>query len=368
MKINRPPSAAVDLRGPGGSLLVRFSSAWSRFWFEPRPAFSLHAIRVLTGVLLLVWLLPLAGHYHALFGLEGWFDREAYVETSQPQFQQDAPPVGWSLLYPIGMNPAALTVIYWGTIAVFLLFTLGICPRITGSLTWLMAVSHLANATNYEADYLLVILAFYLMIAYWLVGQWSRPLNPVERILGTSDGSVFSLFGRKSTDDETPRSYAANLFVRLLQVHVAVIMVTSALHKLQFGYWWGGVAFWFPLHPPFATTADSLRTSATVSERYLFFLTLIQYLVLAWQLAFPLFAWRKSFRWLLLGGAALGWLGTALVLKQPLFGPFFFIAFLSFLTPGEWQWVEGKVTSLSNGVAGWFRPNVNRKPKVRAEA
>lgn len=365
MKTNRPSN--VDLHGYEGSLFGRFASAWSRFWFEPRSAFGLHALRVLSGLLLLAWLLPLAGQHQSFFGLgQGWFDVEAYNETSARTFDNDRPPIGWSLLYLAGSSPAALSGIYWGTIALFTLFTLGVWPRITALLSWAMAVSFLTNATHYEADFLLVLLAFYLTVAYLLYGQWSRPLNPVQRVLGTTDGTVWNLLVGKKTEDT--RSYAANLFVRLLQVNVAIMIFVSAIHKLQFGYWWSGVAFWFPLHQPFETTADSLRASATVSETYLFFLSLVQYAVLGWQLAFPVFAWKKNWRWLLIGGSALAWAGSALILKQPLFGPFFFIASLSFLTPGEWQWVEGKVTKLGDVIAGWFRPKVVDKAKVEVRS
>ena len=46
-------------------------------------------------------------------------------------------------------------------------------------------------------------------------------------------------------------SIAANLTVRLVQVHFAIVLVVSGLHKLQFGDWWSGVAWWYPLNPPF---------------------------------------------------------------------------------------------------------------------
>ena len=45
-------------------------------------------------------------------------------------------------------------------------------------------------ATSYPGDYLLLILAFYLMIGYLLLGQWSRPQSPWSRLLGTTEGSL----------------------------------------------------------------------------------------------------------------------------------------------------------------------------------
>ena len=61
-------------------------------------------LRVLTGLLLLLWLLPLAGQADALFGLTGWIDREVLQAAADPA--QDCPHVGWSILYLAGDNPA----------------------------------------------------------------------------------------------------------------------------------------------------------------------------------------------------------------------------------------------------------------------
>src|SRR5262249_49078441 len=69
-----PPSPAAA----GGPI-----AAWVRFWFTPTDPVALHAVRVLTGLLLLLWLLPLAGHHAALFGPGGWFDNLAYFEAKE---------------------------------------------------------------------------------------------------------------------------------------------------------------------------------------------------------------------------------------------------------------------------------------------
>ncbi len=67
------------------------------------------------------------------------------------------------------------------------------------------------------------------------------------------------------------------------------------------------------------------------------FFTLASYVVLAWQLAFPAFAWRRSLRLVLLGGAAVAWLACATVLPLPLFGPLMVVSCLAYLTPAEWR-------------------------------
>jgi hypothetical protein len=64
---------------------------------------------------------------------------------------------------------------------------------------------------------------------------------------------------------------------------------------------------------------------------------LTQYAVLAWQIAFPMFAWHKNWRPVLLVGAVLGWIGSSLLYRQPLFGPVLLLGCLSYLTAGEWR-------------------------------
>src|SRR5262249_1643792 len=139
-----------------------------------------------------------------------------------------AAPLGWSVLYLplsggenpalLGENPALFQAVYFGSIAVFLLFAIGVATRLTGILTWVAVLSFLANpATNYEGDYLLGILAFYLMIAYLLLGQWNGNLTTIERILGSRDDFLFA--GMIWKREERPASFAANFAIRLVQVH-----------------------------------------------------------------------------------------------------------------------------------------------------
>jgi hypothetical protein len=306
---------------------------------------GLHVLRVLAGLLFLGWLLPFAGHEVGFFGTEGWFDLEAYRDAGRLTGLDTPPvPLGWSALYLVGGNTALLHLAYWVSLGVLVLFTLGLWTRVTSVLTWVIVVSFAANpALSYDADSLLGILAFYLMIGYLLLGQWSAAGSVWERLLGPA-GTW--LFARRPEGGLRP-SHAANLALRMLQIHFAIVIVVSGLHKLQFGDWWGGVAFWYPLHPAFSTTPQDIRDLVPVREPYLQVLSVAAYLVLGWQLGFPLFAWRPRWRPVLLGGAILGWLGTSLVYQLPLFGPVLLIACLSFVTPAEWLWVRDRLLGLT---------------------
>src|SRR5688500_2536607 len=99
---------------------ARWSAGWSRFWFAPRDPAGLHAVRVLSGLLFLFWLLPLAGAAEALCGLRGWFDLEAFLESSRITGQAAS---GWSCLYLFGENSTLFLAGYWASILVVALFT-----------------------------------------------------------------------------------------------------------------------------------------------------------------------------------------------------------------------------------------------------
>src|SRR5262249_21998532 len=163
------------------------------------------------GLLFIGWLLPFAGQVEAMYGLGGWFDEEAYLLASRLPEGPPAP-LGWSVLYAAGSNGTLLQLFYWGALVVFVLFPLGVATRITRVLTWVMVVSFLASpATRFEAEYLLGVLAFYLMVGYVLLGQWSGNLTPLGRFVGTRDTL---LFGSGVAPGKEFPSYAANLALR----------------------------------------------------------------------------------------------------------------------------------------------------------
>jgi hypothetical protein len=315
-------------------------NAWSRFWFAPIPTTGFTVLRVLSGLLFAFWLLSFLGHQDGFFSLAGFLDLKGFGAAQRQQEALPAP-IDWSILYIAGQNTALFHALYWGAIAVFLLFALGIATRITGVLTWVFVVSFLANpATSYEGDYLLAILAFYMMLGHVLLHQCSNISIP-ERILGSWDQFL------ASRRESTP-SVAANWTLRLMQIHFVIIMMTSGFHKLQMGDWWSGAALWYPLHPTLRNTMESVLTEKPSAYTTLFWVSLVSYGILAWQIALPVFAWRTGIvsRVILLGGALLGWFGMMYWFQLPLFGPFIMINCLGFVSPEEWSSLRARVLTL----------------------
>jgi hypothetical protein len=359
-----PQAGSTSLAAPSMGPL----QAWTRFWFAPASPFGLHVVRLLTGLLLLAWLLPLASDVQAFFGLQGWFDRRAYVEAAR---LTDGSPktIGWSLLYLCGSSASLLKATYWSSIAIVALFTLGVATRWTGVLTWLVVVSFTANpAFDDEVDPLLQLLTLYLAIGYLQLGLRNRGASWFERIVGRTDTFLLGRTLRRSAEPAR-KSVAANLALRLIQIHLTIVLVTTGLHKLQFGEWWSGIAFWFPLQPALKLKTEQLREMVPYANQYLIIITLAAYATLAWQLLFPVFAWRKGlWRIVLLGGAVAGWIGSAYIYQAPLFGAAIAVGCVSFLSEADWAFVGRlfqRVPAVGR-IGEWSASQQERRPHINA--
>ncbi len=309
--------------------------SWCRFWFAPRDPIALHAVRLLVGLWILISFIPYAGYTESFFSLRGWFDAQAYLDAAR--FTEGTPhPITWSLFYLLGNHPEWTPYLYWFFMGATCLFTLGFWTRLTSVITWLGVVSMTASpAAVVEADSLLLMMTFYLMLGYLGLQQSQDRISWFNRIFGSTPRWWSNLLQRPLGPE--PESHAAQLALRLVQVHFALIMVISGLHKLQFGDWWAGLALWFPLHPTFETSLEQARAHADDAVRYLSLLSLCAYAVLIWQIVFPLFAWRKPGWWAVMIGVSLGWLGASLGYQLFMFGPLMFTAGLCYMPESYWR-------------------------------
>ena len=232
--------------------LVRagFFSSWGRFWFNPVDPLPLHLLRVLTGLLVFSWLLGFAGHQDEFYGLKGWIDRQAYRDARKMAEQVPVPgqmppdqlpvPISWSLLYACNGDPTMMNVFYYGSLAIVGLFTLGLAPRLTALMTWLIVASFVSSpAVSYEGEYLLLILSFYLMAGYLLLGLWNGTGTLWSYLLGSRDALAWRLW-RSQAGDEARPSIAANLALRLIQVHFAMVVVVERPAQAAAGRLVGG--------------------------------------------------------------------------------------------------------------------------------
>ena len=341
-----------------------FFETWSRFWFLPVDPIGLHGLRTFVGLLVLAWLLGFAGSHDALFGLDGWFDLQAYRESGS--LTDRAPiPIGWSPLF-LSTTPWLVHAFYGVALLSVTLFIAGVYPSVTGVFTWLAVVAFTQNpVVSYGGDTLLLILTFYLMVGYLIWGAERFATRRGAWAPWRPDFTATRFFGADSNSARTD-SAGANVALRLVQVHMAIVLLTSGLHKLQMSVWWAGAALWFPLHPPFETSLESLGAIGVDPVLYMGVLSLGAYCVMAWQMTFPFFAWRANWRPFLLVTAAFGWVGCRFLYCLPIFGPGLFLACLAYLGSPGWY----RIAKVPRAVVDWARrpSNAAVAPRPTLEA
>ena len=156
--------------------------------------------------------------------------------------------------------------------------------------------------------------------------------------------------------------------MRLLQVHFAVVVVTSGLHKLQFGDWWAGLASGIPLHPPFETDCRGASARWPRGERLpvLRSARRIPDAGLADRLPAVRLAAALAAGVARRGRARLGRLGLRLPAAAVRAG--LSIGCLSYLTPAEWH---GYRPGRDRGIAGlsaWLASSAETKSRGRRDA
>lgn len=307
-------------------LAVDAVRGWNQFWFTPADPATLAMIRLLAGLLLLythaIWTLGLDD----FFGEHSWANRAA-MQTLAPRGLDDQPTTSyaWSYFWWIDSLPAPwshrmLWAAHVAALAVFALLALGLFSRTAAVLAYLAAVSyvHRLRATEFGLDQVNCMLAMYLWIGP-CGGAWS-----LDRLwAGWRHG--------RRTGQTLPAvqpSVAANLAVRLLQLHLCVVYLFSALGKLQGVSWWSGQALWYVLANP-----EFHAFPVEWLARWPVLTALLTQIVLYWELFFCVLIWSPRLRPLVLAMAVPLHLGIAFGLRILPFGLGMLIACLAFVSP-----------------------------------
>lgn len=294
-----------------------WTGGWNRFWFKPTDPATLSLIRVFAGAMLLythaVWSLDL----RAFFGPEGWLPRDLLQE----QFLDDQPLI-WSYFFWID-SPFLLWAVHIISLVIFAMLMVGLFSRVVAILAYIAAVAYAQRITPgayFGLDRVNCMLAMYLMLgpcgARYSVDRW------LEKRRAAAKG-------------ETPAvepSAAANVAIRLIQVHMCIIYLFSALAKLvgpPFGSsWWDGTAVWWAAAIPEYQSIDM-----TWLANWPLLVAAMTYVTVFWELAYPALVWPRATRPVVLALAVAAHGGIALTLGMITFGLAMLIGNLAFVRP-----------------------------------
>jgi hypothetical protein len=308
-------------------LLSGIRDGWTRFWFSAQDPATLGLIRVLAGAMLfythLVWSLDLTG----FFGPAGWLSPNALQAA-----YGDARSLFWSHWHWIE-SPAMIWTAHLAALVVFAMLCLGLFTRIVSVAAWLLTVSYahrVMPAALFGLDDINAMLSMYLMVgpsgdAYsldrWLAQRKTRRApdgnRQANRVQARSDNAA-----------NDSASVGANIAIRLMQVHLCVIYLFSALGKGMGETWWDGSAMWLAVANFEYQSVDLTWLAASPA-----LLSFFAHVTVAWELAYPALVWPRLSRPLVVAMCVPIHLGIAIFLGMMTFGLAMIIANLAFVSP-----------------------------------
>ena len=308
--------------------------AWNEFWFAPTNPATLSLIRVLAGAMLfythLVWSFDLSG----FFGPEGWLPVQLMHDVHQYMNYPNPDPRWIFSYFNYIQSPTVLWVVHVAALIVFFSLMIGFFSRTMAVLAFLIAVSYANRVTPgayFGLDKINCFLAMYVM------------LGPC--------GARYSLdrIWRRGAAADVPPSTAANIAIRLLQLHMCIIYLFSGLGKLQGDTWWDGLAVWFSS----ANLEYQFLVDMTWLKNHIYLFNLMTHVTVFWELFYCALIWPRLTRpWMLLVAVAVHG-GIAVAYGMPTFGLVMLIGNLAFVSPETvGRWVDPWARRVSLAVGG----------------
>lgn len=281
--------------------MKRVADPWERFWFAPEPTSSLALFRIAIGAVSFAWALSLVPDLRAFFSADG-------VEPIAPTH----PALGaWGVLNAFPSYTAAVVLLVMLMVA-SVCVTIGYRTRIASVIVFVALVSfeHRAPSIWNSGDGLLRILSFYLMLA--------------------PAGASLSVDRWRTARDrfwEFPAR--APWALRLVQIQVSVVYLSSAWFKFHGAAWLDGTAV------SYAVRIEDLQRLALPGglSRSFLFSSVMTYWTIAIELMIGILVWNRAARvWVLSLGVGLHVL-VGLNLRLGFFSETMLCAYLAFLSP-----------------------------------
>jgi predicted DCC family thiol-disulfide oxidoreductase YuxK len=300
---------------------------WNAFFFTPADPTALGLIRVIVG-LLLFWNLAVYGlDLHAFLGSEGWSD-PAVVRL----FQRERSPYAWSfwMLVP----DVLLRPVWVACMAVLAMFTVGLFSRLTAVLAWAIVVSTVRRSpvTVFGFDQIVSTLALYLAVT----GASGQALSLDRFFARLRDARATAARRRRDGKWVVPpgvpaATVSANLAMRLIQLHLALIYGMAGLAKLQGEAWWSGMALWGTL-----ASGEFSLLDFTWLAAWPYALNVLTHVALALEVGYAILIWVRLFRPLVVAAMVAMHVGISLTAPGLAeFGVAMIAANLAFV-PGSW--------------------------------
>jgi hypothetical protein len=294
-----------------GKLSSEFGRGWNRFWFTPVSSAPLGLIRLVIGLVAIFWYLSFYPDLQFFFGPDGIIDPNT--------LEQWRGPVAVFSIFDWPQSAASLWFTYWVGLGALVLFTVGLFSRVTSVVAFVVVISliHRGPMLARPMEDVLAMVMLYLCIG---PSGGAFSLDRLWRKQSSSTGDSIA----------TPPSTSANIALRLIQVHLALIHFAMAIGQLRDDSWWMGRAMW-----GFIGKTDSAYIDMTWLADYMYLLNLWTHGIVIFEFAFALLIWNRLARPILFAAAVLVWGSVALVSGMVDFALVMLAATLAFVPP-EW--------------------------------
>jgi uncharacterized membrane protein YphA (DoxX/SURF4 family) len=314
------PDTAAEQGGAGESWGSAWARAWNTFWFTPADPLPLAVVRIATGLILawssFVWL----SDVDAFFGAGGWLPPEHVWRMNDQPWQ-------WSG-YFAAPGPNGIRVIAGLTLVAAILLTIGLATPLAAvtALVGFLCAANRAPLNTFGLDDTLGMLLIPLAI-----GPAGARLS-VDRLLGAGGGGP---------------SVAANIALRLIQVHLCVVYFFSGCGKMLGPSWWEGTALWGA-----AANVQYRTLDLTWLARRPLVTNALTLGTLFWEVSYPAVIWPRLTRRLWIAMAVAVHLGIGLAMGMMEFGLAMITANLAFVPAASWQALLAAVSARSFNPAG----------------
>jgi hypothetical protein len=279
--------------------VATLSKAWDLFWFAPESTATLALVRIAFGLVMIAFTLSLTPDLTALYSDVG-------VVPEQPRWVTPFTLLGfWD-------SPLEVTALWLVMLVASVCLTLGWWSRLAAFLVFIGLISFERRSpdTLNSGDVLLRLLAFYLMLA--------------------PSGAALSLDRwRRHRDEMWQFPMRSRWPLRLIQVQVSVVYLSSVLYKAMSDEWTSGTAVGLILR---LVDLQRLVVPDAVTDQLLF-VNLLTFGTLAIELALAVLIWnRRALPYVLAAGVALH-LGIELTIVIGFFSAAIFVSYVAFIPP-----------------------------------
>ncbi|MCU0961043.1 MAG: hypothetical protein MUF48_13140 [Pirellulaceae bacterium] len=275
-----------------------FGAGWNRFWYTPRDPRMVCALRIAAGLCALAFVISHTADLVRWMGPDGILDAQTTLQLNGQQTL--GPTLRYSYLF-LAATPASLWILHGAGIVTVVALTVGLWSRWTAPAA------------------LLVVLAYVHRMPL-LTGQWEPVLTMLLAYLSLAPtGRCWSLDallarrrarrgGARDAPSRPQPSVAANISVRLIQLHLAALCILTGLNMLAADVWWSGEAVWWLI----ARTESRLVNLTALSDAFLL-VNAWTHVIVLYLLVFGVLVWHRLARPLLLVLGIPFWLSLALL-------------------------------------------------------